>query len=92
VVPADGRAFKGVRFDFRGKGEYSIGVMAPSGLWTRTFSSQGDWSSQQVPFELLARPADDAVWTPDSLLAVHFLIERGAGETAWMKIDNVSFY
>ncbi|MDP3739716.1 MAG: amidohydrolase family protein [Hyphomonadaceae bacterium] len=92
VVPVDARAFKGVRFDFHGKGEYRLGVMTTSGLWTHAFSSDGGWAAVQVPFEQLVTSAEGANWTPGAILAVHFMIERGAGEAAWMEIDDISFY
>jgi imidazolonepropionase-like amidohydrolase len=92
VQPVNAKAYKGVTFDFHGEGEYKLGVMTSSGVWTQAFQAGPGWGPQQIAFDQLVKPADDAKWTQDDLIAVRFQIARKPGESAWMEIDNVAFY
>jgi imidazolonepropionase-like amidohydrolase len=92
VTPADVRKYQGVRFSFRGEGDYSFAIVGQSGLWRKPFTASAGWTSYSIPFVDLTKPSEDAVWTGVDLLAASFIIERAPGEAAWMEIDDVSFY
>ncbi len=92
VQPVDARAWTGVKFSVRGDGGHAFGVTTPAGVWAAPFAAAPTWSERSIVFSDLAKPADDSQWTAGDLLSLHFITTRAAGETAWLEIDNVSFY
>jgi hypothetical protein len=85
VQPVDATAFQGVQFDARGEGEYRLLLSSrPLKTYTSSFAGRGKWQTVRVPFE--------ADWDVTELLMLHFEMARGAGESAWLELDNVRFY
>jgi len=95
IQPVDARAFKGVRFEARGDGDYQLGVTATSGRWTAPFAASAGWRTIEIPFSAL-KPAGErgakGAWTASDLTEVEFIGGRKGGEKLWMEIDNVAFY
>jgi len=95
IQPVDARAFKGVRFEARGDGDYQLGVTATSGRWTAPFAAGAGWRTIEIPFSAL-KPAGErgakGAWTASDLTEVEFIGGRKGGEKLWMEIDNVAFY
>jgi imidazolonepropionase-like amidohydrolase len=85
VQPVDASAFHGVQFDVRGDGEYRL-LMPSRALKTYSsiFAGSGKWQTVKVPF--------DPGWDVTELLMLQFEMARGAGESAWLELDNVRFY
>ena len=85
-------AYRGVRFDARGEGDYFMGIHGSSGVAHATFSADRRWRTRRIDFDQLER--DETVDAEDSAMAygVEFGAERQAGETFWLEIDNVEFY
>lgn len=104
VAPVDARAFKGVRFELRGDGDYAFKINTLTGTWTADVSGTAQWRQIEIPFSLLQRqmPRSSAggdehgkapvEWSAKDLLEVEFGGKRPAGNKFWMEIDNVSFY
>jgi imidazolonepropionase-like amidohydrolase len=85
IEPVDASAFKGVRFDARGAGQYRLIAVTRSSRDQRypeaKFSANGKWKTVKV---LL--PASD------DLLMLTFEIAWPAGTQGWLELDNVAFF
>lgn len=104
VEPVDARAFKGVRFELRGKGDYTFSINTLTGAWTANVSGTPAWREIEIPFSTLQKrmprsgttameERDGQVeWSGSDLLEVGFGGQRPARSNFWMEIDNVSFY
>jgi imidazolonepropionase-like amidohydrolase len=104
VAPVDARAFKGVRFELRGDGDYAFKINTLAGTWSANVSGTPQWHQVEIPFSLLQRqmPRSSAAraehgeapveWSGNDLLEVEFGGKRPAGNKFWMEIDNISFY
>ena len=59
----DARAFKGVRFELRGDGDYAVKINTLNGTWIGNVSGTPQWRQIEVPFQLLQRqmPRSSAV-------------------------------
>jgi imidazolonepropionase-like amidohydrolase len=95
IQPVDARAFKGVRFEIRGDGDYALGVTATSGRWSAPFTAGSTWKTVEVPFSAL-KPASErgakGEWTASDLTEVEFMGGRKGGEKFWLEVDNVVFF
>lgn len=95
IQPVDARAFKGVRFEVRGDGDYALGVSASSGRWSAPFTAGSTWQTVEVPFSAL-KPAGErgakGEWTASDLTEVEFMGGRKGGEKLWLEVDNVVFF
>jgi imidazolonepropionase-like amidohydrolase len=95
IQPVDARAFKGVRFEVRGDGDYALGVSASAGRWSAPFSASATWKAVEIPFSAL-KPAGErgakGEWTASDLTEVEFIGGRKGGEKFWLEVDNVVFY
>jgi imidazolonepropionase-like amidohydrolase len=95
IQPVDARAFKGVRFEVRGDGDYALGVNASVGRWSAPFAAGAAWKTVEIPFSAL-KPAGErgakGDWTASDLTEVEFMGGRKGGETFWLEVDNVAFY
>lgn len=95
IQPVDARAFKGVRFEARGDGDYGLGVTASSGRWAAPFKAGSTWQTVEVPFSAL-KPASErgakGEWTASDLTEVEFMGGRKGGEKFWLEVDNVVFF
>ncbi|ENZ82501.1 MULTISPECIES: amidohydrolase family protein [Caulobacter] len=95
IQPVDARAFKGVRFEVRGDGDYALGVSTAGGRWSAPFSAGQAWKTVEIPFTAL-KPASErggkSEWTGSDLTEVEFMGGRKGGEKIWMEVDNVTFY
>jgi hypothetical protein len=92
IQPVDARAFKGVRFEVRGDGDYEFGVSTSGGRWSAPFSAGPGWKTVEVPFTALKALRGKDAWTGDDLTEVEFLGGRKGGQKLWIEIDNVTFY
>jgi hypothetical protein len=95
IQPVDARAFKGVRFEVRGDGDYALGVTTSGGRWSAPFAAGAAWKTIEIPFSAL-KPAGErggkSEWTASDLTEVEFMGGRLGGEKMWMEIDNITFY
>jgi imidazolonepropionase-like amidohydrolase len=95
IQPVDARAFKGVRFDVRGDGDYALGVSTSGGRWAAPFAAGAAWKTIEIPFSAL-KPASErggkSEWTASDLTEVEFMGGRKGGEKLWMEVDNVVFF
>lgn len=95
IQPVDARAFKGVRFEVRGDGDYALGVSTSVGRWSAPFAAGSAWKTVEIPFSAL-KPAGErgakGEWTGSDLTEVEFMGGRKGGEKLWMEIDNVGLY
>lgn len=95
IQPVDARAFKGVRFEIRGDGDYQLGVSTSGGRWSAPFSASSSWKTVEIPFSALKPLAERGAkgdWTGSDLTEVEFMGGRKGGEKLWMEVDNVTFY
>lgn len=89
VEPVDARTFKGIRFEARGEGPYTFAVSTRRESYSAPFEAGAAWRTISIPF---AQLKGKSRWTGDDLLMVVFSISRPAGFSAWLEIDNVSFF
>lgn len=92
IQPVDARAFKGVRFEVRGDGDYALGVSTAGGHWAAPFSAGMDWKTVEIPFTALKAIRGKDGWTGDDLTEVEFMGSRKGGQKLWLEVDNVSFF
>jgi imidazolonepropionase-like amidohydrolase len=98
IQPVDARAFKGVRFEVRGDGDYALGVTTTGARWSAPFTAGQAWRTVEVPFSALkamtyrGEKDDKATWSGVDLTEVEFMGGRLGGEKMWMEVDNVTFY
>jgi hypothetical protein len=78
VLPANMAGYRFLEFEARGEGDYRFELERP-GMDARMspFSATPKWSKVKIGL------ADDAA------MALVFIIERAAGEKAWLEIDNL---
>ncbi len=95
VEPVDARAFRGVRFDVRGTGNYRL--LVPT-YYTRLntsfhapFQALSGWRTVSIEFAAL-KIESDLKWTGADLLMLSFELSRTAGKFGWLELDNVRFY
>jgi hypothetical protein len=92
VEPVDARAFAGVEFEARGEGAYSLAIHTRSrgrAYFRARFEARPAWGKIRIPFTALEHAE---AWGGGDLTALAFMIERPAGEQAWLEIDNVRFF
>lgn len=103
VEPTDARAFKGVRFEVRGDGDYTFSINALTGRWAANVTGSPEWRQVEVPFAALQRvvrrdadgvnqTTQQVDWSGRDLLEVELGGTRPVGSRLWMEIDNVVFY
>jgi imidazolonepropionase-like amidohydrolase len=95
IQPVDATAFKGVRFEVRGDGDYALGVSTSGARWAAPFSAGSTWKTVEVPFSALKAASErnaKAEWTATDLTEVEFMGGRKGGEKLWLEVDNVVFY
>jgi hypothetical protein len=98
VEPADLRGYRGLRFEARGEGGYTVVLRAMNGRdyggWEAQFEAGGAWRDIRVPFASLryTNSANEVTWSGADVTAVEIVIRRGKGEEAWLEIDNVEFF
>ncbi|MGH9753162.1 MAG: amidohydrolase family protein, partial [Blastocatellia bacterium] len=94
IEPVDASAFRGVRFDARGEGDYQLIVSAyDAPNFQASFKASPQWRTIRIDFSSLKQPQDQSEpWPGDRLRTLSFEIARPAGAFAWLEIDNVRFY
>jgi imidazolonepropionase-like amidohydrolase len=95
IQPVDATAFKGVRFEVRGDGDYALGVSTSGARWAAPFSAGSTWKTVEVPFSALKAASERGAkgeWTATDLTEVEFMGGRKGGEKLWLEVDNVVFY
>jgi len=94
IEPVDASAFRGVRFDARGDGDYRMIVSAyGSPNLLALFKASPQWRTIRIDFSSFKQSqGQSAPWPGDKLRALSFEIGRPAGAFAWLEIDNVRFY
>jgi imidazolonepropionase-like amidohydrolase len=94
IEPVDASAFRGVRFDARGDGDYQLVVSAyEAPTFRAAFKASPQWRTIRIDFPSLKQPQGQNVpWPGDKLRALSFEIARPAGAFGWLEIDNLRFY
>jgi imidazolonepropionase-like amidohydrolase len=94
IEPVDARAFRGLKFDARGDGEYQLLVSTSNAIdFQAPFNAAPQWRTISIDFSSLKpRQSLSVPWAGDQLRALSFEISRKAGEFGWLEIDNVRFY
>lgn len=99
IEPVDVRAFRGVRFDVRGDGEYRLIVPTReirngNGYFQAPFRAGAKWEAVSLAFsELKTTMADRGViWTGEDVLMLSFEMSRSPEATVWLELDNLRLY
>jgi imidazolonepropionase-like amidohydrolase len=94
IEPVDASAFRGVRFDARGDGDYQLAVSAyDAPNFQTTFKASPQWRTIRIDFSSLTQPqGQGAPWPGDKLRTLSFEIARPKGGFGWLEIDNLRFY
>jgi imidazolonepropionase-like amidohydrolase len=94
IEPVDARAFRGVRFDARGDGDYQFIVLTyDTPNFQAPFNASPQWRKFRFDFSSLRQlQGQSAPWSGDKLRMLSFEIARPAGAFAWLEIDNLRFY
>jgi imidazolonepropionase-like amidohydrolase len=94
VEPVDASSFRGVQFDARGDGEYSLIIptygTSSGGNFQTTFQAGAIWKTVQIDFATLKMTQPK--WTGADLLMLTFEVTRKSGEIGWLELDNLRFY
>ncbi|NOT62989.1 MAG: amidohydrolase family protein, partial [Acidobacteria bacterium] len=95
VEPVDARAFRGIRFDVRGAGDYRLLVATydtrSNASFHAPFQAATTWRTVSIDFVSLKNDSD-LKWTGADLLTLSFELSRTAGKFGWLELDNVQFY
>lgn len=98
VEAVDASAFRGVRFDVRGNGNYRLIVptraVRDSAYFQTSFDASGQWKTIKLDFASLKQPATKRLvpWSGADLQMITFEITRPSGQLGWLELDNVRFY
>lgn len=98
VEPVDARSFRGIRFEARGQGNYTLLVPTTSvrdnAYFQAAFQAGAQWQSISIDFATLKQnnPRLSVPWSGADLLSLSFEIARPAGSFAWLELDNIQFY
>lgn len=91
-TPADATAYRGVRFDVRGDGDYAVEIDAGSASAVTNFEAGQAWRTIEFEFAQFKSASEDTPLSIGDIRAVKIGARRAAGETYWLEIDNVEFY
>ncbi len=96
VRPVDLHRYKGIRFEMKGAGSYSLQFNGLDGRWSRDFDAGEGWTSIDVPFSdlkaLPSRKNPGPAWTGDGIVQVELGARRTPGERIAFEIDDIRFY
>ncbi len=100
IEPVDVRAFRGVRFDVRGEGDYRLvlptrEVRNTQAYFQAPFKANAKWETVSIEFSMLKSGAQNGaqlVWTGADALMLSFEIARLPGEVGWLELDNLRFF
>lgn len=100
IEPVDVRAFRGVRFDVRGEGDYRLVVPTrevrnTQAYFQAPFMANAKWETVSIEFSALKSGAQNnlpIVWTGADALMLSFEIARPAGAIGWLELDNIRFF
>ena len=100
IEPVDVRAFRGVRFDVRGEGDYRLviptrEVRSTQAYFQAPFTANAKWETVSIEFSALKSGTQNnsqLVWTGADALLLSFEIARPAGATGWLELDNIRFF
>ena len=96
INPAKIGNYKGVRFDLKGDGPYSVQLNGLDGAWAAQVQGGADWTTVEVPFSQFKpverRGKAGPAFTGDGITQVEFGGSREPGKRMWLQIDNVRFY
>jgi imidazolonepropionase-like amidohydrolase len=94
IEPVDASAFRGVRFDARGDGDYQLIASAyDAPNFQAPFKASPQWQTILIDFSSLKQlQGPSSPWPGDKLRMLSFEIARPAGAFAWLEIDNLRFY
>ncbi len=99
IEPVDVRAFRGVRFDVRGDGDYRLvvptrEVRSTANFFQAPFKAEAKWTTVSIDFSTLKQEGADkpTQWTGDDVLMLSFEIARKQEEVGWLELDNIRFY
>ncbi|MEW6127672.1 MAG: amidohydrolase family protein [Acidobacteriota bacterium] len=97
IEPVDATAFRGIRFDVRGSGNYQL-IIPTRGVrnfayYNAPFTASARWSTVNIDFSTLKQESKNpTAWTGQDLLMLMFEVTRKSGEFAWIELDNLRFY
>lgn len=96
ITPAKISGYKGVRFDLKGDGPYTIRLNGLDGVWEASVQGADGWSTVELPFAQF-KPVErrgkvGPAFTGDGITQVEFGGSRGPGKRMWLQVDNVRFY
>jgi hypothetical protein len=97
VQPVDLRRYTGIRLELRGEGAYQVAFNTLGGTYAATVTGGAKWQTVELPFADLRKQKGKAEfatagWTGTDVVEVEIKAARKGGESAWLLLDNVSFY
>jgi imidazolonepropionase-like amidohydrolase len=96
VTPVNLTGYKGLRFELKGEGSYTVRLNGLDGSWEATVPAKADWTAIDIPFgqfqPVARRGRPDPVYSGDGITQVEVGGARPAGQRMWLQVDNVSFY
>jgi imidazolonepropionase-like amidohydrolase len=98
VEPVDANAFRGVRFEVRGEGNYTLIIptanVRDNAHFQAPFKATAQWQIVSIDFATLKQNNSrlPVQWTGADLLMLSFELARPAASFAWLELDNVQFY
>ncbi|MBR2268696.1 CIA30 family protein [Sphingobium sp.] len=96
ITPAKISGYKGLRFELKGDGAYTVRLNGLDGVWEAQVQGGAGWAAVEVPFSQFKpverRGKTGPAFTGDGITQVEFGGSRGPGKRMWLQIDNVRFY
>jgi imidazolonepropionase-like amidohydrolase len=89
IEPMDVRKFRGVEFEARGDGPYTLRffVRRAAVQISYAFEANSEWKRIRVPFASLG-----AEWRGDDVTMLQFEIAGPAGARRWLELDTIRLY
>lgn len=96
ITPARLASYKGLRFDLKGDGPYTVRLNGLDGVWEAKVEGAAGWTTLDIPFAQF-KPVErrgkvGPAFTGDGITQVEFGGSRGPGQRMWLQVDNVRFF
>jgi hypothetical protein len=92
VVPADLGGYRGLRFDLKGEGPFTVRLQGPTSRWAASVNGAADWQTVVMPFSSLKPDAPERPWDPGAIFQIEISATRPGGQTISMQLDDVTLY
>lgn len=96
ITPVRLAGYRGLRFDLRGEGIYSVRINGLDGVWEANVKGSSRWTTVTLSFDQFVpvsrRGKPSPAFTGDGIVQIEVGGSRKAGASMWLYVDNMNFY